>query len=660
MEHRAYSLLDVKAVDPVQRIVEGFASTPTLDHGGDSMDPHGAQFKLPMPFKWMHGPNVGEIFAATVKPEGIYIKAKLSTLEESAPASLKERVDTAWHSIIAKPPLVRGLSIGWKGLEHAPIKGGGTRWLKWFWGETSAVEIPMNTDATITAVKSADANALAATGTELSDPVQSPAGVTALSPVFYGRKGAKTMAQTSYHEQITDLSNKRAAHEARMGAIQEKATNEGRTKDDAEKEEFTNLKSEIAAMDAELVDLRDLEEMNKKAAVPIVAPTSIVSSNGGNGNGNGRVATPVISVRANVAPGTAFTRWAMATAAGKGDSYNTLEYAKQWRDSTPEVEAMLKLGRDYERFTKAAVAAGTTTDATWAGPLAVVQPMVNEFLELLRPRTLIGRIPGLRRMPFNVSVPSQTAGGTYAWVGQNKPKPVTAAAFSTVTLTFAKAAGIIVLTEELVKLSTPSAEEAVRREMLDGMQQFLDVQFQDPAVAAVAGVNPASITNGAGTAAASGVTGAAAKADLAAAVATFTAAEIPLEGSVLLMSESNAFGLSISLNPLGQQLFPGMSVQGGTIMGIPVIVSNALSTRIVLVHAPSIFFADDGGATIDTSREATIQMDSAPTDVVDATTVYISTWQRNLVALKVERFITWLRARTAAVRVITAAAYNGT
>lgn len=258
------------------------------------------------------------------------------------------------------------------------------------------------------------------------------------------------------------------------------------------------------------------------------------------------------------------------------------------------------------------------------------------------------------------AVPAQTTGGTYGWVGQNKPKPVTKADYATVTLTFAKAAGIIVLTEELVKLSTPSAEGLVREEMIAGMSQFLDVQFNDPAVAAVANVNPASITNGASTAAASGVTGAAAKTDLAASVAVFTAAGIPLEGSVWLMSDSNAFGIAQSMNALGQPMFPGMSASGGSIFGIPVIVSNNVSTRVILVHAPSILFADDGGVSIDVSREASVQMDSAPTDTVDATTVYISLWQRNLVGLKAERFITWIRARTAAVRYITAAAYNGT
>lgn len=450
-------------------------------------------------------------------------------------------------------------------------------------------------------------------------------------------------------EQIAGLEAKRASNLARMTEIQTKATDAGVTKDEAEKEEFTNLKMEIKSIDEELVDLRDMERLAVVKATPIA---SVTTRDGGSNLRDG--GSHVIQVKANVPKGTAFARMCMAMAAGHGDSYQTLQYAKQWKDSTPEVEQMVQ----HMWQTKAAVAVGTTTDSTWAGPLVVTQPL-NEFLELLRPRTLLGRIPGMRQVPFNVSVPTQTTGGTYGWVGQNKPKPVTKADFSTVSVPFAKAAGIIVLSEELVKLSTPSAEALVREEMIAGMAQFLDTQFNDPAVTAVANVNPAAITVGASTAAASGATAAAAKADLAASVAVFTDAGVPLEGSVWLMNDSNAFGLSVSLNALGQPLFPGMTAQGGTLFGMPVIVSNNVSTRVILMHAPSILFADEGGVRIDVSREASVQMDSAPTDTVDASTVYLSLWQRNLVGLRAERMITWIRARTAAVRYITAAAYTG-
>jgi HK97 family phage major capsid protein len=625
---RAALLFSIKAIDPDQRVIEGIASTPTPDRTGDVMMPEGAQFALPMPFLWHHNSRepIGEVFEAAVTAEGIAIKARVSRVE--TPGRVKDRVDEAWHSFKANPPLVRGLSIGWQPLEFEAVpKSKHVKHTKWVWGETSAVTIPANVEASITRVKSA------ALGQD------SPGGTGSIS--LTAHKGARIMTA---QEQITGLENRRAAHLARLTEIQNKVSGEGRTKDDAEREEFSTLTSEVKSIDLELVDARDMERFSLQKATPIPSTTTTHA-----GASELRSGSPIITVTPKLEKGTAFTRFVMAMAHGKGDYFRSMERAKTWHDTTPEVELMVK----------AAVAAGTTTDATWAGPLVAVKPLVDEFLELLRPRTLLGRIPGLRYVPFNVSVGAQTTGGTYGWVGQNKPKPVTKADYTTVTLTFSKAAGIIVLTEELVKLSTPSAEALVKEEMIAGMGQFLDTQFVDPAVAAVANVNPASITNGAGTSVASGVTGAAAKADLAAQVAAFTAAGIPLEGSVWLMNDSNAFGIAMSINALAQPVFPGMSIEGGSIFGIPVIVSNNVGNRVILVHAPSILVADDGGVSIDVSREASVQMDSAPTDVVDATTVYVSLWQRNLVGLKAERFITWVRARTGAVRYISAAAYTG-
>lgn len=505
---RAYALLHTKTVDIEQRRFSGIATTPTPDRVKDVIEPLGVKFSNPLSLLLFHDHEnpVGEVKFGRPTKAGVPFEASIPEVVE--PGILQDQVNYAWQ--LVKYKLIRGVSIGFQSLNDAVevLKSGGLRFLETEVLELSLVSVPAQSEAVISTIKQFDAPYLAALGTDAEPPVVPSAGVTA-SPVFYGRK-APAMEKKNYAEQITDLSNKRAAHEAQRVAIQDKATSDGRTKDEAEQEEFTTLGLEMKRMEAELKDLRELEASNIEKAVPIVAATPQLAS-------DSRVAAQRISVRPNVPQGTAFVRMCMALARSKGDSFQAMETAKQWKDSTPEVELMVK----------AAIAAGSTTDATWASPLAVVQPLVNEFLELLRPRTLIGRIPGLKQVPFNVSVASQTTGGTYGWVGQNKPKAVTKADFATVTLTFAKAAGIIVLTEELVKLSTPSAEGLVREEMIAGMGQFLDLQFQDPAVAAVANVNPASITNGASTAAASGVTGLAAKTDLAASVAVFAAAGIP-------------------------------------------------------------------------------------------------------------------------------------
>jgi len=100
---RAWSSFEIKSVDVAQRVIEGIASTPSVDRGGDSMDPAGAQFTLPLPFLWKHQEPIGEVFAADVRPNGIYIKARVSRIDE--PGRLKTLVDEAWQSFTAKPPL---------------------------------------------------------------------------------------------------------------------------------------------------------------------------------------------------------------------------------------------------------------------------------------------------------------------------------------------------------------------------------------------------------------------------------------------------------------------------------------------------------------------------------------------------------------------------
>jgi HK97 family phage major capsid protein len=349
-----------------------------------------------------------------------------------------------------------------------------------------------------------------------------------------------------------------------------------------------------------------------------------------------------VSVKPNVPLGMPFVRQAMALMVCQGNKHEAAEYAKRWDDSTPEVALSLK----------AAIAAGTTTDATWAGPL-VNQTIVNDFLELLRPATILGKIPGLRNVPFNCKIPSQTAGGTYGWVGEAKPKPLTKLAFASETLGVTKVAGIIVLTEELVRFSNPSAEALVRADMVAGIAGFLDSQFIDPAVAAVAGINPASITNGAPTVAAT----ANPLADLMVLINFFAANNVPVDGVTIIMSPKNALALSFQTNLDGSPQFPGVGLNGGSYRGLNIVTSNTAGTNVVALQPGLILYADDGGVTIDASREASLQMDSAPMSPADATTVYVSLFQNNMVALRAERFVNWKRASAYAVTYLTAAAW---
>jgi HK97 family phage major capsid protein/HK97 family phage prohead protease len=639
---RAYSWLEIKSIDDDLRVFRGMATTPAKDRVGDIVEPSGGRFKNPTPLLHQHKADspVGEVTFGKATPKGIPFEARIPKIADPGP--LKDRVDTAWGEVKAK--LVRAVSIGFSPRDDGfeVMKDGGIRYTDYDILELSLVTIPANAEATITTIKAYDTNAPAATGTasvSTSAPVKislpaSRGSVKAL-PIHY-KPGPPMLI-----EQIKQFENTRAVKDARRTDLMNKSAKEGTTLDDAESEEYDTLSDEIVKLDKHIGRLRQQEEQNKAAAVA-VDPTPTTKAASGNRG-------PVLhaSVKANVPKGIGFARYAMALAACKGNRYEAADYAKSHWPDQPEVQILLK----------AAVAAGTTTDATWAGPLAVAQPLVDEFLEMLRPATLIGKIPGLRRVPFNVSMPAQTAGGTYSWTGQGSAKPVSALAFSTVSLPFAKATGLIVISKELAKLSNPSAQEIVRNDMIAGMQTFLDTQFVDSTVAAVANVSPASITNGVAGTAASGTTEAAARADIRALINTFNTNNFGLAGVVLIMSESVAFTLGTIVNAVGEVSFPGITAQGGSLLGIPVVTSNVVGAQIIAVHAPSVLYADDGQTEIDVSEEASIQMDSAPANPSDATTVLVSMFQRNLVALRCDRFITWLKARANTVQRITTVAY---
>jgi HK97 family phage major capsid protein len=302
-------------------------------------------------------------------------------------------------------------------------------------------------------------------------------------------------------------------------------------------------------------------------------------------------------------------------------------------------------------FTKAAVSAATTLDVTWAAPLSPLRPLADAFIALLRPRTLIGRIAGIREVPFNVSVAAQTTGGTYGWVGQGAPAPVTKSDFASVTLAPAKAGGIVVVSQELAELSSPAAVGVMREEMIAGCQQFLDGQFVDPAVAAVANVSPASITNGAGNSASAGSSSANAATDIQKLIGDFIASNPSVENMVLLMRPSNAVAIARATNT------PTLGLMGGSIYGIPVVVSNTVGDRLIALDASQILIADEGGLDVDVSTQSLVQLDSAPSDPTVAATVLISLWERNQIGLKITRFINWKRVATTAVRYISGAAY---
>jgi hypothetical protein len=455
---------------------------------------------------------------------------------------------------------------------------------------------------------------------------------------------------SKYAEQITAYEAKRAALVGSMDAIMSKAADEGATLDAAQQEEYDGFADDVKAVDAHLERLRTMETATATTAKAV----------DGNKDEAGTAARSGIVVKSppKLAPGIGFARIAKSLGMAKGSMGDALRIAEA------------RYGEDSETagVFKAAVTAGSTLSGSWAEDLVGdTSSAFADFVEYLRPQTILGKfgndgIPNLRRVPFRVPLVSQTAGGEGYWVGEGKAKPLTSFDFSRTTLEPLKVANIAVLTEEVVRDSSPSAETIVRDALRDALVQRLDIDFVNPAKAAVAGVSPASITNGStDDIASSGDDADAIRLDVRSVFARFIAANNAPSSGVWIMSATSALALSMMVNPLGQSEFPGISMTGGRFQGLPVIVSEHVGDTIILVNASDIYLADEGGIQIDLSREASLQMADNPT--MDSTTptaiAAVSMFQTNSVAFRAERTINWARRRATSVAYLTGVSYGG-
>lgn len=651
---RAYAVLEVKSVDEDARIIEGIATTSTADRVGDIVEPNGAQFKLPIPFLWQHMSSmpIGHVLEAKVTKEGIKIRAQITKIDE--PGKLKDRIDEAWQSI--KHGLVRGLSIGFKSIEASLIQETGSyRFLKWMWLELSAVTIPANSEATITAIKSIDTEVRTASGE--TDDGDTP-GVSGKST---GRhvtvKSLKPNARSStvkIGEQITAFETTRATKAARMAELMEAAAAKGETLDEAASVEYDELENEITSIDAHLKRLRALEKAQGETAKPVsLTPNSDA--------GNSRSTITVRSAEPSLEPGIRFARYARVVGLAKKLTLNPVDVAKEWYSERDPIIVSL-----MTQISKAAVSAATTSHATWAGPLVGDESSVfADFVEFLRKQTILGKfgtngIPSLRRIPFRVPVIGQTSGGAGYWVGEGQPKPLTKFDFERSTLEPLKVANIAIATMETLRDSSPSAETLIRDQLAAALRERLDIDFIDPAKAASAGVSPASVTNGVTPVPSSGNTADDVRADIKAIMETFIAANNAPTNGVWIMSAVTALALSLMLNPLGQPEFSGIDMNGGRFFGLPVIVSEHVPTvsggaYVILANASDIYLSDEGGINVDMSQEASLQMDNAPTNnvVTPTATSMVSLWQTNSVGFRAERTINWKKRRASAVAVLS-------
>ena len=472
----------------------------------------------------------------------------------------------------------------------------------------------------------------------------------------------------NYAEQIAAFTEQRAAKAAQQKSIMDAAAEKGETLDAEQQEEFDTLSDEIDAIDKHLNRLNRVE----KSAGIGAAPVNGKSSEEGSASREGKI---VVKAQEKLEPGIAFARLVKSLGAAKGDMSRAVRIAEARygpdSDAVGTLKAIDSRGGDalafpgMEVFQKAAVTAGSVVSGNWASDLVLTEGgAFADFAEYLRPETIVGKIDGLRRVPFDTALGISTSAGAGYWVGEGQPKPLTSFNFDKTTLAPLKCANIVVLTEELLRRESANAETLVRDEMKNALVALIDTAFIDPANSGTANVKPASVTNGAPHSAATG-TGDAddVRADLRSLINEFIAANSQGGQIVLVMRATDALGAGMMVNALGQPEFPNISMGGGSLFpGLQVITSQTVPSGVVVALQPNdIYLGDDGGFMVDVSREASLQMLDNPTNATaDGTaTTMVSLWQNNSVGFRCERIINWKKRRTTAVAYLTGVAWGG-
>ncbi len=333
---------------------------------------------------------------------------------------------------------------------------------------------------------------------------------------------------------------------------------------------------------------------------------------------------------------------------GRGDPMKACAFANQ-HFKMPWLDDFL---------TKASVDPGTTTDATWAAPIALPTPLSSELVRLLYPVDVISQLlaRGARRVPFNILFPRVNVGTSAAWAAAGKPVPVSRQSLDTISLGIFKSAGIVVLTQELARSTFLDVATTISQDMTESLAKFRNTAAFDPDHAGVIGESPSSLTYGLNQIQSSGTSIDNLSDDAGVAMDQLTTAGVPLTNAVWVMSERLAGYISRLRTTTKALAFPTMSAKGGTWFGLDVLTSGAeiesnspTESFFTLLDVGSVAIAQDDTPVLDISKSGSMQLLDNP---ATGATSNVSLWQMNLIAVRAVMAANFIRRRDVAVAIV--------
>jgi hypothetical protein len=236
-----------------------------------------------------------------------------------------------------------------------------------------------------------------------------------------------------------------------------------------------------------------------------------------------------------------------------------------------------------------------------------------------------GMLSSMRPLPLGTAVSGyvSTAATAYS-LGERDMKPISKLGITASNSDPVKIAILLEFTQELVRFGGPGALQLIQDQMTKAVAKETDAKFIS------------IITSGVSNATTTGSTATGMTADLHYLLSTV---QLDQSSKPFFVSNATVYKNFMPTNDRGTRSFPDLNWPRGTALGIPWLITDAITSGTVYLVDAARLGGNGGEFRLDQGTEYTTQGDSVPDSPAGAATPFKSIWQLNIVGLRIERYI---------------------
>jgi len=294
-------------------------------------------------------------------------------------------------------------------------------------------------------------------------------------------------------------------------------------------------------------------------------------------------------------------------------------------------------------------------------------PVLTDLAGAVRSLSVLGRLPGVKRLPFGSATIGLSGAVRANWVRQGVAVPCSPITIGEPQLLDEYTVhALLIAREKFLREAGPAAERALAEELIAATAEAFDTALIDVANDGT-GDAPASITYGGFKTASTGSSLAQIDTDLGGLVEELASED--LQTARWVLHPRTAVSLARLRGTGGAPAYPGIGANGGEILGIPAMVSagvpvddaSGAATQISLVIGSGIVVAGADQVELQMATQASIEMATDPTGdsatPTAASKSLVSLFQSNSVALMTVGRASWKARRSTVAATLTAVGY---